>query len=116
MKETAKAWTPGLGAICIPIQSTAGPVGVLVVIMEKDRQITEEINLLTILAEITGNSIHRAQLYEQSQRQVRRLTSLRDIDSAIASSFDLRLTLNILMDQTVSHLERGRCEYRALSS
>ena len=95
---------PGYGAICIPIQSTAGPVGVLVVVMEMERQITEEINLLSILAEIAGNSIHRAQLYDQSQRQVRRLTSLRDIDSAIASSFDLRLTLNILMDQTVSHL------------
>jgi PAS domain S-box-containing protein len=95
---------PGLGAICIPIQSTAGPVGVLAMIVEAEREIIEELNLLTILAEITGNSIHRAQLYEQSQRQVRRLTSLRDIDSAIASSFDLRLTLNILMDQTVSHL------------
>jgi response regulator RpfG family c-di-GMP phosphodiesterase len=95
---------PGFGAICIPIQSTAGPVGVLAVIVEIDRQINEEIDLLTILAEITGNSIHRAQLYEQSQKQVRRLTSLRDIDAAIASSFDLRLTLNILMDQTVSHL------------
>jgi PAS domain S-box-containing protein len=94
----------GLGAICIPIQSTAGPVGVLDIVVEKERQIVEEINLLTILSEITGNAIHRAQLYEQSQRQVRRLTSLRDIDSAIASSFDLRLTLNILMDQTVSHL------------
>ncbi len=95
---------PGLGAICIPIQSTAGPVGVLAVVIGIEQQITEEINLLAILAEITGNSIHRAQLYEQSQRQVRRLTSLRDIDSAIASSFDLRLTLNILMDQTLSHL------------
>jgi GAF domain-containing protein len=95
---------PGFGAICIPIQSTGGPVGVLAVIVEMERQITQEINLLTILAEITGNSIHRAQLYEQSQKQVRRLTSLRDIDSAIASSFDLRLTLNILMDQTVNHL------------
>jgi PAS domain S-box-containing protein len=96
--------TPGLGGVYIPIQSTAGPVGVLALEIEKGRQIPEEINLLTILAEITGNSIHRAQLYDQSQRQVRRLTSLRDIDSAIASSFDLRLTLNILMDQTVSHL------------
>jgi response regulator RpfG family c-di-GMP phosphodiesterase len=94
----------GLSAISIPIQSTGGPVGVLAVIVGVEQQITEEINLLTILAEITGNSIHRAQLYDQSQRQVRRLTSLRDIDSAIASSFDLRLTLNILMDQTLSHL------------
>ena len=96
--------TPGLGAVCIPIQSTAGPVGVLTITIETGRQINEEINLLTILAEITGNAIHRAQLYDQSQKQVRRLTSLRDIDSAIASSFDLRLTLNILMDQTLSHL------------
>jgi response regulator RpfG family c-di-GMP phosphodiesterase len=96
--------TPGLGGVYIPIQSTAGPVGVLAIEIERGRQIPEEINLLTILAEITGNSIHRAQLYDQSQRQVRRLTSLRDIDSAIASSFDLRLTLNILMDQTLSHL------------
>jgi GAF domain-containing protein len=94
----------GLGAVYIPIQSTAGPVGVLAVILDMQQQITDELNLLTILAEITGNSIHRAQLYEQSQKQVRRLTSLRDIDSAISSSFDLRLTLNILMDQTVSHL------------
>jgi response regulator RpfG family c-di-GMP phosphodiesterase len=72
--------------------------------MDVVQPMTEDLSLLTILAEIAGNSIHRAQLYEQSQKQVRRLTSLRDIDSAIASSFDLRLTLNILMDQTVNHL------------
>ena len=95
---------PGHGAICIPIQSTAGPVGVLSVVAPVGQQIAEEVNLLTILAEITGNSIHRAQLYDQSQRQVRRLTSLRDIDSAIASSVDLRLTLKLLMDQTMNHL------------
>ena len=96
--------TPGLSGICIPIQSTAGPVGVLMVSLEMGRQMSEEINLLMILAEITGNAIHRSQLYEQSQRQVKRLTTLRDIDAAIASSFDLRLTLNILLDQTLSHL------------
>jgi PAS domain S-box-containing protein len=94
----------GLACACIPIQSTGGPVGVITIEMEMGRQIDDELNLLTIIAEITGNSIHRAQLYDQSQRQVRRLTSLRDIDAAIASSFDLRLTLNILMDHTLSHL------------
>jgi PAS domain S-box-containing protein len=94
----------GLAGIFIPIQSTAGPVGVLVIEVEQGRQLSQEINLLTILAEITGNSIHRVQLFEQSQMQVRRLTTLRDIDAAITSSFDLRLTLNILMDQTLNHL------------
>ena len=103
-EENRESITPGLAGIFIPIQSTAGPVGVLMISVETGRQIHEEINLLVILAEITGNAIHRSQLYEQSQRQVRRLTTLRDIDAAIASSFDLRLTLNILMDQTLSHL------------
>lgn len=95
---------PGWTGICIPIQSTAGPVGVVTIATEPTHYTNEATNLLTILAEITGNSIHRVQLYEQSQRQVRKLTTLRDIDSAIASSFDLRLTLNILMDQTINHL------------
>ena len=94
----------GLTGIFIPIQSTSGPVGVLDIAVSQDRHITEESSLLSILAEITGNSIHRVQLYDQSQMQVRRLTTLRDIDAAIASSFDLRLTLNILMDQTLNHL------------
>lgn len=94
----------GLTGIYIPIQSTAGPVGVLAIAIDQSRQLSEEVNLLTILAEISGNSIHRVQLYEQSQMQVRRLTTLRDIDAAIASSFDLRLTLNILMAQTLNHL------------
>jgi len=99
-----ESMAPGLAGICIPIQSTSGPVGVLMVAMEQGKHTPEATNLLTILAEITGNSIHRVQLYEQSQKQVKRLTTLRDIDSAIASSLDLRLTLNILMDQTINHL------------
>jgi len=100
-----ESMTPGLSGICIPIQSTVGPVGVLIAVIEKDRQIAEEINLLTILAEITGNAIHRAELFAQSQEQIHRLTTLRDIDAAIASSTDLRVTLNILMDHTLKHLK-----------
>ena len=96
--------TPGLSGICIPIQSTVGPVGVLIAAIEMDRQISEEINLLTILAEITGNAIHRVELFGQSQEQIHKLTTLRDIDAAIASSTDLRVTLNILMDHTIKHL------------
>ena len=103
-EENRESVTPGLSGICIPIQSTAGPVGVLMIAFETGRHIIEEVHLLTILSEITGNAIHRAELYQQSREQVRRLTTLREIDSAIASSFDLRLTLNILMDQTLAHL------------
>ena len=94
----------GMSGVCIPIQSTAGTMGVLTIGMENGIELTNQIGLLTTLAEIAGNSIHRAQLFEHNREQIRRLTTLRDIDSAIASSFDLRLTLNILMDQTIKHL------------
>jgi len=103
-KENLEITPPGMGGACIPIQSTAGTMGVLMIGVEQGHQIADQINLLTTLAEIAGNSIHRAQLFEHSQEQIQRLTTLRDIDSAIASSFDLRLTLNILMDQTIKHL------------
>ncbi|MCL4260670.1 MAG: HD domain-containing protein, partial [Anaerolineales bacterium] len=56
-------------------------------------------------AEIAGNAIHRIELYDHSQEQIRRLTALRDIDSAIASSADLRVTLNILGEHTLKHLK-----------
>ena len=103
-EQNRESMASGLSGVCIPILSTAGPVGVLMVAIETGRQITEELHLLTILSEITGNAIHRAELYQQSQEQVRRLTTLRDVDAAIVSSFDLRLTLNIVMDQALTHL------------
>ncbi|HEX6269890.1 MAG TPA: GAF domain-containing protein [Anaerolineales bacterium] len=102
--ENREGMVAGLGGICIPLQSTAGTVGVLMIALESGRRIIEELHLLTILSEITGNAIHRSELYQQSQEQVRRLTTLREVDAAIASSFDLRLTLNILMDQTLLQL------------
>jgi PAS domain S-box-containing protein len=105
-EENRPSIQAGMGCICLPIRSTAGPVGVLMVLIESDRRITsDEIHMLTILAEIAGNAIHRAELYDQSQEQVRRVTALRDIDSAIASSTDLRVTLNILIDHTLRHLK-----------
>jgi PAS domain S-box-containing protein len=89
----------------VPIKSSDGILGVLMVHIESNRRVEDSIHLLETLAEITGNAIHRADLFEQSQEQVRKLTTLRDIDSAIASSTDLRVTLNILMDHTLRHLK-----------
>lgn len=103
------AMTPGVGAgwggIVVPIRTTSQTIGVLVVALPQPRK-TEppQIQLLGTLAEIVGSAIHRAQLYDQSEEQVRRLTALRDVDTAIASSFDLRVTLNILLDHTLAQL------------
>lgn len=99
------AFLEGYQASGIPIKSSDGVLGVLMVQVESNRRIEEYTPLLETLAEIAGNAIHRADLFDQSQEQVRKLTTLRDIDSAIASSTDLRVTLNILMDHTLRHLK-----------
>jgi len=101
-RETVLEGYAGAG---IPIHSTDGVLGVLMTQLESSRRVDDHINLLTTLAGIAGNAIHRADLFDQSQEQVRKLTTLRDIDSAIASSTDLRVTLNILMDHTMRHLK-----------
>ncbi|MBI4631146.1 MAG: HD domain-containing protein, partial [Chloroflexi bacterium] len=46
----------------------------------------------------------RAALHEQTMRQVERLTALRTVDSGISNSFDMRVTLNILIDQVLTQL------------
>jgi HD-GYP domain-containing protein (c-di-GMP phosphodiesterase class II) len=49
-------------------------------------------------------AIENARLYERSEQQIRQLTVLRDIDSAISSSFDLRITLNLLIGYAAHEL------------
>ena len=94
------------GGVCVPILATNETIGVLVVsTMDPSMIKRREINLLSTISEIAGNALHRAALHERTERQVRRLTALRDVDTAIASSFDLRVTLSLLIDQIIAQLE-----------
>ncbi len=69
------------------------------------REITaSELRLLNALAEIGGNAIHRANLLEQTVKQLDRLAALRSIDIAISSSFDLKMTLNVVLDKVIREL------------
>jgi HD-GYP domain-containing protein (c-di-GMP phosphodiesterase class II)/putative methionine-R-sulfoxide reductase with GAF domain len=60
--------------------------------------------LMTIFAERAALALSNARLYEQTMRSLRRLTAFRTIDEAINSSMDLRVTLNILLEQVTSQL------------
>lgn len=88
---------------CIPLITQQVPIGVLWLgtqapIEEKD------IQLLKSIADIAANSLHRAELYEETQQRIQRLAALRNIDITITASLDLRLTLDILLGQVTSHL------------
>jgi putative nucleotidyltransferase with HDIG domain len=65
---------------------------------------SSDIRILTALSEIGGSAIHRTTLNEQTVNQLGRLAALRAIDVAITSSLDLKLTLNVVLDQVVKQL------------
>ncbi len=64
----------------------------------------EELNVLTAIADITANALHRASLHEKTEQQLQYLVALRTVDQTINASLDLRFTLNILLDQAITQL------------
>ncbi|OGW57725.1 MAG: hypothetical protein A2Z09_01360 [Nitrospirae bacterium RBG_16_43_8] len=60
----------------------------------------QPIGIITTCEDIT----ERKRTEEQIQRQIQRLTTLRDIDMAILSSLDLKVILNVLLDHLIDRL------------
>lgn len=89
---------------CLPLIAQEQAIGALWV-GRASTITTAEVRLLTAIADMVANAIHRATLYEQTERSLQRLTALRTIDAAITSSLDLRLTLKVLLDQVTAQLQ-----------
>jgi GAF domain-containing protein len=85
--ENANFFGEGGSGIAVPIRTATETIGALAVALNISRQIkSHQIRLITTLAEITGNAIYRSNLYERSEEQIQRLTTLRELDTASASS------------------------------
>lgn len=63
------------------------------------------LHLMESLGSQIAISMENARLLEQTQNRLERLSALHDIDLVINSSLDLRVTLNILLDQVVEKLK-----------
>jgi PAS domain S-box-containing protein len=66
--------------------------------------VPEEVRVLVAIADIAANALHRATLHEQTERRLHHLLALQAVDQAINASLDLRVTLDILIDQVMSQL------------
>ncbi|MBL8050401.1 MAG: GAF domain-containing protein [Anaerolineales bacterium] len=103
--ENAEFIGAGWGGIAVPIRTANEIIGVIIVGIKKPRHIEEDyVRLMTTIAEIAGNAIYRSNLFEKSENQIRRLTTLREIDTAITSSLDLRITLNIILEHLLTKM------------
>lgn len=97
--------SPDSTVVQIPMAYRGELVGVLgVTISTSAFQDNLEVQLMTTLAEMAGNAIHRIQLHEQTVKQLKRLSALHQIDLAITSSLDLKYSLQILLDQVITQL------------
>jgi PAS domain S-box-containing protein/putative nucleotidyltransferase with HDIG domain len=56
-------------------------------------------------AALSHDITQRVEAEEKIQQQLRRLDALRSIDMAISSSLDLRVVINVLLDQVVTQLD-----------
>ena len=71
----------------------------------KERQFSEdEIILLDSLSNQAAQAITNAHLFARTERQLKNIESLRTIDSAIANSMDVRLTLKVVLAETIDQL------------
>lgn len=74
----------------------------LILGIEKPRELSlAELSLLGTLAEIAGNAIQRMRLHERTLQGLQRLATLHEIDRAISSSTDLRLTLGVILGYVI---------------
>ncbi len=66
---------------------------------------SQDAELLTMVANTAAVAMENARLFAELKQQVQRLGALRAMDVAIRSSLDLRVTLNVLLDQVTSQLK-----------
>ena len=94
--------------VLVPLKTETETIGVL----EVSRRLgpggtafsTEEVELLTAIGEIAGNALRRQSLYESAHARLKQLQGLRNIDTAIAGSLDLKLTFDVILNEVTNLL------------
>ena len=90
--------------VCVPLIIQGETIGTLS-IGRKTNITNEEVRLLAAIGEVAVNAICRATLHEQAVRNIHRFSILHEIDMAISSSLDLRVTLNVLLTHVTTELK-----------
>lgn len=63
------------------------------------------VSVLTAIADIAANAIHRIRLFQQTEKNLKQLIGLRKIDNAINSNVGLSNTLDVVLQQTITLLD-----------
>lgn len=89
--------------VIVPITAEDHVIGTLGLGREEPIE-QSDVRVLSAICDIGGAALHRASLYEQTERRLQHLRSLREIDNTIATSLDLTLTLDVILSQGIAEL------------
>lgn len=88
-----------------PLISWGKPFGGIMLYGDKPGFFTRErVEVLKIYAHQAAFALENARLFKEARLRFERLQALRSIDMAITGSLDLRITLNIVLDQVTTQL------------
>jgi putative nucleotidyltransferase with HDIG domain len=99
----------------MPLMAQRAAIGVLWA-ARRQPFLETELRVLASIADIAASALHRAALHEQTTRQLRQLQALRQVDQAITSSLDARVTLNVLLEQLLLQLDAHAADVLLLNA
>ena len=96
-----------IGVLVVPMRARGATVGALGVFegVSATSLTQEDVPWVQAVADRAGLAAENAQLYADAVHRLERLTALRNIGLAIASSPNLRLTLQMILDQVLAGLQ-----------
>jgi len=89
--------------VIVPITAENHVIGTLGLGREEPIE-QSDVRVLSAICDIGGAAVHRASLYEQTERRLQHLRSLHEIDNTIATSLDLKFTLDVILSQGIAEL------------
>jgi PAS domain S-box-containing protein len=92
-------------ALYVPMITKADIIGVMQVQSYAPNRFTlEDADLLSLVANAAAIAIENARLFIETDRRLRHVQTLQQIDTAISVSTDLRVTLNVLLERAIEEL------------
>jgi signal transduction histidine kinase/ligand-binding sensor domain-containing protein len=92
--------------VCVPLSSREKVLGTLFAVTRGFREFTDEdVELLTSISHQIGVALENARLYEDASTRLAQLTALQETTSAVASTLDLDMLLNLIIQQATNLLD-----------
>ncbi|MGH7854174.1 MAG: GAF domain-containing protein [Candidatus Binatia bacterium] len=86
--------------IAVPLRVHDNPIGLLTLADRTGRNYSQgEVDLLQTFADQVALALQNARLYEQTERNLKRIEALHEIEKAITSTLDLQSVLQVLLEK-----------------